>query len=76
MLRSVLQKDIVAELPLDLSENEIEVINYFKSSSLVLGRSGTGKTTCLTYKIVAQYLASRKVAGIPFRRQVSPKTCV
>ena len=71
LLRSVLNNDLVAELPLDLSDDEKTVINHFKTSSMILGRSGTGKTTCLIYKLVAQFLVAEKATGQRSKRQVS-----
>jgi hypothetical protein len=46
------------------------VLYDYKTSTLILGRSGTGKTTCLVYIMVGRYLASNLIhAGRP-RRQV------
>ena len=70
LIQSVFSNNMTAELPLDLSRDEECVISHFHTSTLILGRSGTGKTTCLIYKLVAQYLAGRVLkAGRP-RRQV------
>jgi stage III sporulation protein SpoIIIAA len=58
------------EFPLVLSEEELRIVKNYKTSTLILGRSGTGKTTCLVYKLVGRYLASNLLhAGRP-RRQV------
>ena len=52
------------------------MIGHFHTSSLILGRSGTGKTTCLVVKMVRRYLASKAVMdGTPVR-QVSKKIMV
>lgn len=69
-IRSILAKDISAEFPFDLSQDEARVINHFQTASLILGRSGTGKTTCLVFKLVAQYMARRRVQGERPKRQV------
>jgi hypothetical protein len=70
VIRSVLDNDVTAEFPFDLSEDEASVIRHFKTSSLILGRSGTGKTTCLVFKLVGKYLARKAVAGARPVRQV------
>ena len=51
------ERDLRAEIPLDLSLEQINVIDDFGSASITLGRSGTGKTTCLVYKMVARSLS-------------------
>ena len=74
LIRSVFSDNMTAELPLDLSQDEEFVIGHFHTSTLILGRSGTGKTTCLIYKLVAQYLAGRVLkAGRPRRQVCEPK---
>ena len=70
LIQSVFSDNMTAELPLDLSQNEECVISHFHTSTLILGRSGTGKTTCLLYKLVAQYLAGRMLESGRPRRQV------
>ena len=57
MLRSVLAQDLLAEFPFDFSGDETRTILHFGTSSLILGRSGTGKTTCLVFKLLAKYAA-------------------
>ena len=71
LIRSVFTNDLNAELPLDLSNDEGDVINHVGTSSLILGRSGTGKTTCLVYKLVAQFLAGKRLKDQKPKRQVS-----
>lgn len=74
LIRSVFSDNMTAELPLDLSQDEECVISHFHTSTLILGRSGTGKTTCLIYRLVAQYLAGRVLkAGRPRRQVCQPK---
>ena len=70
LIRSVFSDNMTAELPLDLSKDEESVIGHFHTSTLILGRSGTGKTTCLLYKMVAQYLAGRMLKAGRLRQQV------
>ncbi|KAL8986590.1 MAG: hypothetical protein Q9177_004130 [Variospora cf. flavescens] len=60
VLRSQIVDFMVPKLPYKLSAHEMEVVCYWKSASLILGRSGTGKTTCLMFKLVGKYLASRR----------------
>ena len=74
MIQAILANDLTAELPFDLSSDEIQVIGHFQTASLILGRSGTGKTTCLAFKLVGKYLARRKLQGAKPLRQVSKKT--
>lgn len=73
MIRSILSNDLSAEFPFDLSSEEARVIRHFRTASLILGRSGTGKTTCLVFKLVGKYLASKAVADERPVRQVSCK---
>ena len=44
--------------PVDISAEEAAVVNHFLPPGFILGRSGTGKTTCLVYKLVGRYLCS------------------
>ena len=71
VIRSILSGNLSAEFPFDLSKEEAGVIRHFRTASLILGRSGTGKTTCLVFKLVGKYLASRAVADEKPVRQVS-----
>lgn len=70
-MRSILSSDLSAEFPFEISKEEARVINHFQTASLILGRSGTGKTTCLVYKLVRRYLASKAVIDEKPVRQVS-----
>lgn len=51
-------KSSTAEFPMNLSLEERRVISHISTSTLILGRSGTGKTTCLVFKLVVMYLSS------------------
>lgn len=62
--------NLFAEFPPDTSPEEIEVINHIQSGTLIMGRSGTGKTTCLVHKLVRNYIVSRSCGQTP-TRQVS-----
>ena len=70
LIRAIIANDLTAEFPFDLSTDETQVINHFETASLILGRSGTGKTTCLIFKMVSKYLARRTVIDEPPMKQV------
>ncbi|KAF8435903.1 hypothetical protein BGX38DRAFT_105734 [Terfezia claveryi] len=60
-----------AEFPFDVNGTEIRIIKHFQTAAFILGRSGTGKTTCLLYKLLSRYLASAENVGVENRlRQV------
>ena len=58
MLRSIIEQDTTAEFPFDLSPTEMQILQHVSSPTFILGRSGTGKTTCLVFKMITRYLAS------------------
>ena len=70
MVRAIITNNLAAEFPFDLSTDEFRVINHFETASLILGRSGTGKTTCLIFKMVSKYLARMSMSGVKPIRQV------
>jgi len=70
VLHSIIQRDLTAEYPFDLSQIEMRIIQHFKTPTLILGRSGTGKTTCLIFKMIAKYVASYKASPQQPARQV------
>ncbi|KAF8431998.1 hypothetical protein BGX38DRAFT_1277007 [Terfezia claveryi] len=47
------------EFPFDISKEEIEIVKKADSAAFILGRSGTGKTTCLLFKLLCRNIASR-----------------
>ncbi|KAF3217796.1 hypothetical protein TWF191_008426 [Orbilia oligospora] len=55
----ILQGGHQAEVPFVVSPEEESIINYFDSSVCILGRSGTGKTTCLVFRLLATYIRDR-----------------
>lgn len=71
MMHSIVANDLNAEFPVDVSQDEIQIISHFDTSSLILGRSGTGKTTCLVFKLIGKHLARRKLPDERRIRQVS-----
>ena len=71
VIRSILDNDLTAEFPFNLSMEEARVITHFQTASLILGRSGTGKTTCLVFKLIGKFLASKKIQDERPARQVS-----
>ena len=58
LIRTVSAKDPLAEFPFHLSREETRPVLHLNTPSLILGRSGTGKTTCLVFKLLAKYMAS------------------
>ena len=74
VIRSILNNDLAAEFPFDLSMEEARAIAHFQTASLILGRSGTGKTTCLVFKLVGKFLASKATLDERPARQVSSTT--
>lgn len=58
------------EFPFDLSPEELEIVKHFSTSTLILGRSGTGKTTCLLFKMLAKHKARQSVSDEQQARQV------
>ncbi|KAF8539048.1 hypothetical protein BDD12DRAFT_981228 [Trichophaea hybrida] len=57
-----------AVFPVDPSEEEVHIINHVKSPAFILGRSGTGKTTCLIYKLASRYLTTKFEDETPVRQ--------
>lgn len=70
VIRALLGNDLAAEFPFDLSGDEARCVQHFHTASLILGRSGTGKTTCLIFKMVGKYLASKAILDERPARQV------
>jgi hypothetical protein len=69
-LKSIVDTTGREEFPFDLSPEEMEIVGHFDTSSLILGRSGTGKTTCLLFKILAKYRARQAMPDEKPIRQV------
>lgn len=57
------------DYPMALDYEQTQIVRYAQSSTLILGRSGTGKTSCLIMKALARYIASKR-GGNPAVRQV------
>ena len=70
VIENLVSQNLGAEFPFVLCKEELKIIKNYKTSTLILGRSGTGKTTCLVYKLVGRYLAYTSVHGGRRRRQV------
>lgn len=47
------------EFPFELSKEELDIIEQKNSASFILGRSGTGKTTCLLFQLLWRNIVSR-----------------
>lgn len=56
---NILYGDQYAAFPYDPNVKEVDIIKHFETAAFILGRSGTGKTTCLLYKLLSRHIASR-----------------
>lgn len=56
VLESILRGQSHSDFPFDVTGKEVEIIKN-KNATFILGRSGTGKTSCLLYKLMSRYLA-------------------
>lgn len=70
-MSSILSDSINSEFPFEMSREEIRIVSHFKTSTLILGRSGTGKTTCLIFKILTMFKARSSISDEAPFRQVS-----
>ncbi|KAF8420242.1 hypothetical protein EV426DRAFT_566796 [Tirmania nivea] len=59
VLDGILASGSSAEFPFDVAHDEVEIIRQTSAASFILGRSGTGKTTCLAFKLLSSYIGSR-----------------
>ena len=59
LLLSSLRDQRPAEFPFELTEEELEILRHEESGSVILGRSGTGKTTCMVYQLLRNHLAHK-----------------
>lgn len=57
-----LLRDMTFEVPFELSPEELRIVSHFTTSTLILGRSGTGKTTCLVFSLLAQFKARSSIS--------------
>ncbi|KAH8146891.1 uncharacterized protein LAJ45_08970 [Morchella importuna] len=62
--------NITAQYPLSLAQEELTIVKDTLNSTLIQGRSGTGKTTCLVYKLFGRYLTSKNLDARSSPRQV------
>ncbi|KAF8416944.1 hypothetical protein EV426DRAFT_624835 [Tirmania nivea] len=46
--------------PFELSREELEIVELKNAAAFILGRSGTGKTTCLLFKLLWKSIVSRE----------------
>ncbi|PWW79107.1 hypothetical protein C7212DRAFT_340031 [Tuber magnatum] len=60
--------------PVDISAEEARVVDHFLPPAFILGRSGTGKTTCLVYKLVGRYLLYTSGREKPLRQVLLTKS--
>ena len=70
VLDGILTSGTSAEFPFDVAHDEVEIIRQTSAASFILGRSGTGKTTCLAFKLLSNYIGSRVTSGCKPIRQV------
>lgn len=70
VLRSHGNRAMSLDFPYKLSRSELDIVLHWSSPSLILGRSGTGKTTCLIFKLVGKYINSKSVPGGKPLRQI------
>ena len=70
MLQSIVDQDLAAEYPFDMSEIEMQIIQHSARPTLIMGRSGTGKTACLVFKMVYKHCAMLSVSPENRARQV------
>ncbi|KAI5810335.1 hypothetical protein BZA77DRAFT_172956 [Pyronema omphalodes] len=70
VMDSFLAGNLTAEFPFDTSPEEIAIIKHYESGTLIMGRSGTGKTTCLVQKLLRNYASARSIIGQPQPRQI------
>ncbi|KAJ5980108.1 hypothetical protein N7481_007406 [Penicillium waksmanii] len=61
-LKALLRAKGYEEFPFDLSQEEMQIVNHSKTSSLILGRSGTGKTTCLLFQLLGKHQAREGIS--------------
>ncbi|OQE34898.1 hypothetical protein PENCOP_c015G08976 [Penicillium coprophilum] len=69
-LKSIVNEKDTEEFPFDLSPEELEIVKHFSTSTLILGRSGTGKTTCLLFKMLAKHKARQSDSDEQQARQL------
>lgn len=72
LLRAIVEGDLSAEFPFDVSQTELQIIQHTQTPVLIMGRSGTGKTTCLMFKMVAKRIAACNAPPRDQLRQVRP----
>lgn len=70
-----LLSNLTFDVPFELSPEELRIVSHFTTSTLILGRSGTGKTTCLVFKLLAQFQARSLISEEePIRQACIPST--
>jgi len=70
------------EFPFELSREELKIVEQKNSAAFILGRSGTGKTTCMLFKLLWRNIASRenetpvRQVQIPSRSSLSTRLAI
>ncbi|KAL8792809.1 MAG: hypothetical protein Q9195_004622 [Heterodermia aff. obscurata] len=70
MLQSIIDQDLAAEFPFDMSDMELQIIQHSGTPTLIIGRSGTGKTTCLVFRMIHRNFATLRASPESPARQV------
>ncbi|ORY76949.1 hypothetical protein BCR35DRAFT_332754 [Leucosporidium creatinivorum] len=66
VIRTILAQDDEAQHLFNMSPREREVVDH-PSSSFIIGRSGTGKTTCILFKMIGLEQAAKLAPGLATR---------
>ncbi|RPA76351.1 hypothetical protein BJ508DRAFT_331206 [Ascobolus immersus RN42] len=61
VLKGVFAGGLESEFTFDLSKEESAIIKQVGYPSFILGRSGTGKTTCLAFKLLNNYIRAKRL---------------
>lgn len=69
-LQALVTGDETLEFPFELSQEELSIVSHFQTSAFIIGRSGTGKTTCLVHKILFSFMMRKSLSGDNAIRQV------
>src|SRR5690606_30884286 len=57
ILNGLIAAGMNTDFMFDLSKEEYDIIKQVGVPTFILGRSGTGKTTCLAFKLLRNYMA-------------------
>ena len=74
-LQALLAGDETLEFPFELSHEELTIVSHLETPAFILGRSGTGKTTCLIFKVLTSFIMTSSLPGDNPIRQVDFLSC-